>query len=149
MSIHKTAEWFALAIPAPTIKNFNVQNGVHAEEFAEHLAALKGADENSEKLLREFQAHCETFATSLKTLEVKVEVADKQELLDALADQLVTATGVAHMCGFNLSGALEHVNLSNFSKFDENGKPIFDANGKIAKNMSTYFKPDLTKYLQK
>jgi hypothetical protein len=47
------------------------------------------------------------------------------------------------MAGMNVPEALNRVNTSNFSKFDANGFPIFDENGKIAKNLATYKKADL------
>lgn len=49
--------------------------------------------------------------------------------------------------GFDMSGALKEVNLSNWSKFDENGNPIFNENGKIVKG-ENYFKPDLAKFVR-
>lgn len=70
---------------------------------------------------------------------------NKVELLDSLADQIVTAVGVAHMMGFDILGALEEVNRSNFSKF-EDGKPVFDANGKITKGKD-YVKPNLEHFV--
>jgi len=65
----------------------------------------------------------------------------KIDLLDALCDQIVTATGVGHMMNMKLPLALEEVNASNYSKF-VNGEPIFNENKKIMKGPS-YFKPSL------
>ena len=67
--------------------------------------------------------------------------------LDALADGIVTATGMAHMAGMDIVGALGEVNRSNWSKF-EDGKPVFNENGKIAKGKD-YSKPELKPYLHK
>ena len=67
------------------------------------------------------------------------------ELLDALVDQIVTAVGVGHMMGMDVLGALEEINRSNFSKF-EDGKPVFDENGKITKGKD-YVKPNLEKFV--
>jgi hypothetical protein len=39
--------------------------------------------------------------------------------------------------------ALRRVNGSNWSKFNDDGQPIFDENGKIAKG-PRYERPDLT-----
>jgi predicted HAD superfamily Cof-like phosphohydrolase len=67
------------------------------------------------------------------------------ELLDSLADQIVTAIGVAHMMGFDILGALQEVNRSNFSKF-EDGKAVFDENGKIRKGKD-YTPPNLESFV--
>lgn len=48
--------------------------------------------------------------------------------------------------GFDMVGALDEVNKSNWSKFKD-GVPAFDENGKIAK-ADGYFKPDLAKFLK-
>ena len=69
----------------------------------------------------------------------------KVDLLDSLADQTVTVTGIAYRMGFNFYPALNEVSNSNWSKF-ENGKPLRDDNGKIIKGKN-YFKPDLTKFV--
>lgn len=51
--------------------------------------------------------------------------------------------------GMDWEGALKEVNRSNYSKFDNEGKPIFLANGKIAKS-SNYTPPNfLLPYLSK
>ena len=50
------------------------------------------------------------------------------------------------MMGFDIIGALNEVNNSNWSKF-ENGKAIFDGNGKIKKG-TNYFKPNLIKFIK-
>ena len=70
---------------------------------------------------------------------------DRTGLLDSLADQIVTAIGVGHMFGMDVLGALAEVDRSNWSKFVD-GKPQFDANGKIAKP-ATYSPPDLARFI--
>ena len=51
----------------------------------------------------------------------------------------------SHMFGLDIEGALAEVIRSNYSKFVD-GKPVFDANGKIAKP-ATYSPPDLTAFV--
>lgn len=65
-------------------------------------------------------------------------------LLDSLADQIVTATGVGTFLGMNVPGALAEVNRSNYSKF-EDGEPIFNENKKVMKGKD-YTPPDLTPF---
>lgn len=127
--------WISKAVPAPTPKNESVQIGCHFEEVAEMMEALGLHAQAS--LLHDL---ADRFKKNEQTYTV-----DRQELLDALADQLVTATGVAHMFKLDIVGACGEVNRSNWSKFVD-GNPVFDANGKIAKGPS-YSKPDLTKFV--
>jgi predicted HAD superfamily Cof-like phosphohydrolase len=140
MTIHSIANWFAEAIPAPTDKNRAVQLGCHFEEVAEMADAIS----------EEVAVDANNFiAEHLKRLDgiggVNDPKINREALLDALCDQIVTAIGVAHMFGLNIQGALAEVNRSNYSKFVD-GKPVFDANGKIAKPPS-YSKPDLTPFV--
>lgn len=139
-------------MPEPTDANRCVQIGVHFEEVAEMCQALSPESESS--LSREL----EDVATDMKRIPgtmSPVEFAeawapgassiDRKALLDSLCDQIVTAIGVAHMFDLKIEGALEEVNRSNWSKFVD-GKPVFDANGKIAKPAS-YSPPNLDPYL--
>ena len=74
-------------------------------------------------------------------------IAAAPELLDALADGIVTAAGLAYMQGMDIDGALAEVNRSNFSKF-ENGHPVFLNGGKIGKGRH-YTPPELEPFLNR
>lgn len=139
-----TELWFKRAVPEPTAKNFNVQNGCHFEEVSEMLEQIKGVDAIAETFVRSLEKQVKLFATALKKGEIQVEIKDRKLYLDACCDQIVTATGSGHTAGMNVPEGLKRVNTSNFSKFDTNGMPIFDANGKIAKNKDTYKEADFT-----
>lgn len=144
--IGHTKEWFQLAVPEPTQKNVSVQLGVHLEEVAEMIAALKGKDRVTQSMFTQATIALHGLALHLKNNDGSCfEVEDKLEMLDGICDQLVTGTGLAHMLRFDIEGALAEVNRSNFSKFVD-GKPIFDANRKISKGPD-YFKPDLAQFL--
>lgn len=144
MSIKDTENWFKKAKPAPTEADLNTQISCHTEEFGELLATLKGVAGVDEYMIKQLQEEVDLFTVALRTGSIRVQISDRKEFLDALADQVVTATGCAYMAGMNLPEALERVNTSNFSKFDENGNPVFDENGKIVKNKATYVQPDLS-----
>ena len=146
--------WFEQAVPTPTQANRSVQLGVHIEEIGEMFGTLfghepevgsphRGVIELAKAFKESPVRDGEVFTEQFTTFENDV---DKAALLDDLCDQIVTAIGVAHMFGLNIGGALAEVNASNWSKFKD-GKPLFDANGKIAKNPDSYFKPDLTKFV--
>ena len=138
MTLSSIANWFTQAVPTPTDKTRAVQIGVHLEEVAEMATSI------GETFIAERIALIATQFKRDSAVELHEPGIDRTELLDSLADQIVTAVGVAHMFGFNIQGALAEVNRSNWSKFVD-GKPVFDANGKIAKP-ATYSPPDLTPF---
>lgn len=135
--------WFKAAKPKPTPKDAMVQIGCHFEEVGEMAEAVF-----DEQLYGEAYESADYFKEcGNDDSEEAVANFQKIELLDALCDQVVTALGVGYMMGFDMVGALREVNASNYSKF-ENGKPVFNEQGKIAKGKD-YFKPNLTPYLKR
>ena len=139
--IHHIRDWFKLAVPTPTDKNRAVQIGVHFEEVAEMAEAI-----GAETLAQTAHTTAEIYKVDFtEGIRVSAMHFNRQDLLDALCDQIVTAVGVAHMFGLDIEGALAEVNRSNWSKFVD-GKPTFDANGKIAKPPS-YSKPNLEQFV--
>ena len=71
---------------------------------------------------------------------------DLLEVADALTDILYVTYGAGHAFGINLDKCFEEVQNSNMSKLGENGKPIYNENGKVMKGPN-YFKPDLSKFV--
>lgn len=136
MQIEEITQWFERAVAVPTDRSRGVQIGCHVEEYAEMLEAMGVTALNEH-----------AFANWMKKSGVfKPDAVNRKMLLDSLADQIVTAVGVAHMFGFNLAGALDAVNRANWSKFDENGQPIFDENGKVKKGPN-YVQSDLSPFV--
>lgn len=111
------------------------------------LNELTPSCEESMQVLAEAQSALGKLSLLMKTNHTAVfpEDANRLALLDALADQIVTATGVGTFLGMNVPGALAEVNRSNYSKF-ENGEPIFNENKKVMKGKD-YTPPDLTPYI--
>lgn len=140
-TIEQIQRWFNAAVPEPTAKNCCVQIGCHFEEAAEMQQALG----MSAHALHAAAHRWKTVHGDYVELWADDDV-DRAALLDSLADQIVTAIGVAHMYGFDIQGALAEVNRSNWSKFNEDGRPDFDANGKIQKGPN-YSPPDLAPFL--
>lgn len=131
----ETFTWFITAIPEPSEVKLQVQMGVHFEEVGEHLDALTGTDAETQGLIDDARMALAKLAGRLKHKETKrVEVLpeDRLALLDALCDQIVTATGTAYLADLKIIGGLNEVNRSNYAKFVD-GKPIFHSTGKIAK----------------
>lgn len=143
IGIERTKQWFEQAIPNPTIEQACVQIGCGLEETSE-LAKTLNCPELSRNLANyanSYKAKNEYAINELALLSKE----DAQQMLDDIVDEIVTRVGIAHMFGMDISGALEEVNRSNFSKF-ENGKPVFDDNGKITKGCN-YTPPNLNPYI--
>lgn len=145
MDIKEIIEWFKTAKPKPTTDDIAVQIGCHFEEVSEMLTALSCNSSQTRQISEEFY-HSDSIYKTSDGDNVELPEDWEIELLDALCDQIVTAIGVGYMMGFDMAGALDEVNKSNWSKFKD-GVPVFDENGKIAK-ADGYFKPDLSKFLK-
>lgn len=141
MTIESIAKWFEVVYPETSSDTRRVQLGVHFEEVAEMLEAVGFGKMSSHE-------HLERLATRLKTgpNSLKGTVTDRDALLDALCDQIVTAIGVAHNFDLDIIGALTEVNRSNYSKFNH-GVPIYDKNGKLAKG-DNYEPPKLDEFIK-
>lgn len=137
-SITDIRNWFKAAKPEPTTKDICTQIGCHFEEISEMELSINSFFISSSPHLAE---HYKT----LGDVGTAIGGINHIELLDALCDQIVTATGVAYMMGFDIEGALKEVIRSNNSKMVD-GNFEFDDNGKIMKPDS-YSKPDLTPFI--
>lgn len=137
--IKDIADW----ITASGSNKVNVQLGCHFEEVAEMLDELVGEDDKSDEAIANAYDAVVALATQMKKGEVVVHIPDdnRDNFLDAICDQVVTGTGAATMLKMQVAEGLQRVNSSNWSKFVD-GKPIFDANGKIAKGPN-YVKANL------
>ena len=83
----------------------------------------------------------------LSELKEAIEQKDIKEVADALTDILYVTYGAGHAFGINLDKCFEEVQNSNMSKLGDDGKPIFNDQGKVMKGPK-YFKPDLNKFLK-
>lgn len=144
--------WFSKAVSDPTERNVHTQLGVHVEEITEMLEVLanSGKCRDSREQLS-FSVDVSSFLCKrLKAGETGIEIdfttVDRVALLDAFCDQIVTSIGMAHMLQMDILGALKEVANSNDSKFNEDGDPIFDFQGKIIKG-DQYFEPNLVPYV--
>ena len=80
--------------------------------------------------------------------ELKKAIKDKNiiEVADALTDILYVAYGAGHAFGINLDKCFDEVQKSNMSKLGDDGKPIYNKQGKVMKGPN-YFEPNLKKFL--
>ena len=84
----------------------------------------------------------------LNEFEEAVKDKDLKEVADSLTDILYVTYGAGHAFGINLDECFEEVQKSNMSKLGEDGKPIYNEQGKVMKGPK-YFKPDLSKFIKK
>ena len=82
----------------------------------------------------------------LEELKIAMENKDLLEVADALTDILYVTYGAGHAFGIDLDKCFEEVQNSNMSKLGEDGKPIYNDQGKVMKGPN-YTKPDLSKFV--
>ena len=88
----------------------------------------------------------ELIKEELDELKEAIDRKDIKEVADALTDILYVTYGAGHAFGIDLDKCFEEVQNSNMSKLGNDGKPIYNENGKVMKGPN-YFKPNLGKYL--
>ena len=69
------------------------------------------------------------------------------EVADALTDILYVTYGAGHSFGINLDLCFAEVQRSNMSKLGNDGKPIYNDQGKVMKG-SNYTKPNLKQFIR-
>ena len=67
-------------------------------------------------------------------------------IADALTDILYVTYGMAHSFGIDIDECFRTVHVSNMSKLDEDGKPIYRDDGKVLKGPN-YRPPNLKKIM--
>ena len=72
---------------------------------------------------------------------------DLLEVADALTDILYVTYGAGHAFGIDLDKCFDEVQNSNMSILGNDGKPIYNEQGKVMKGPN-YFKPDLSKFIK-
>ena len=83
----------------------------------------------------------------LDELNKAIQDKDIVEVADALTDILYVTYWASHVFGIDLDQCFNEVQNSNMSKLGDDGKPIYNENGKVMKGPN-YFKPDLSKYIK-
>ena len=83
----------------------------------------------------------------LEEFKEAIKNNDLKELADALTDILYVTYGAGHAFGIDLDKCFDEVQNSNMSKLGQDGKPIYNNDGKVMKGPN-YFKPELSKFLK-
>lgn len=145
-----TKIWFTRVRPEPNDQHFHSQLGCHFEEVVEMLDELEGVTNQEHNYVvnaREaLHLLAEQLKASAKVNDQMVRVVDRVKMIDSICDQIVTVTGVAHTLEMDVINAMQAVNVSNYSKFGEDGEPIYDENMKMTKGPN-YVEADLTPYV--
>ncbi len=81
----------------------------------------------------------------VQELSEAIQKKDLLEVADALTDILYVTYGAGHAFGIDLDKCFDEVQASNMSKLGEDGKPIYNEDGKVMKGPN-YFRPDLKKF---
>ena len=82
----------------------------------------------------------------LNELKEAIDKNNLKEVADALTDILYVTYGAGHAFGINLDACFTEVQSSNMSKLGNDGKPIYNENGKVMKGPN-YFEPNLSKFI--
>ena len=83
----------------------------------------------------------------LEEFKEAIKNKDLKEAVDALTDILYVTYGAGHAFGVDLDKCFDEVQKSNMSKLGEDGKPIYNVDGKVMKGPK-YFRPNLSKFLK-
>ena len=89
---------------------------------------------------------CSLIEEELSELKEAVKDQNIVEVADALTDILYVTYGAGHAYGIDLDKCFDEVQKSNMSKLGDDGKPIYNEDGKVMKG-SNYFKPNLKRFL--
>ena len=92
------------------------------------------------------QLRIDLIQEELNELKEAVKNNDIVEVADALSDLLYVTYGGGHSFGIDLDKCFDEVQNSNMSKLGEDGKPIYNENGKVMKGPN-YFAPNLKKVM--
>ena len=93
------------------------------------------------------QLRCDLIKEELNELEQAMKTKNLKEIADALTDILYVTYGAGYAYGIDLDKCFEEVQKANMSKLGEDGKPIFNEQGKVMKGPN-YIKPDLSKFVK-
>tara|TARA_B100000287_G_scaffold156671_1_gene147799 strand:- start:74 stop:445 length:372 start_codon:yes stop_codon:yes gene_type:complete len=83
----------------------------------------------------------------LNELEQAVNANNLKEIADALTDILYVTYGAGCAYGIDLDKCFKEVQRSNMSKLGNDGKPIYNENGKVMKGPN-YSAPNLKQFLE-
>ena len=93
------------------------------------------------------QLRLDLIKEELSELEEAMKTKNLKEVADALTDILYVTYGAGYAYGVDLDQCFKEVQRANMSKLGEDGKPIYNDQGKVMKGPN-YTKPDLSKFVK-
>ena len=93
------------------------------------------------------QLRLDLIKEELSELEEAIKTKNLKEVADALTDILYVTYGAGYAYGIDLDQCFKEVQRANMSKLGEDGKPIYNEQGKVMKGPN-YTKPDLSKFVK-
>ena len=93
------------------------------------------------------QLRLDLIKEELNELEEAMKTKNLKEVADALTDILYVTYGAGYAYGIDLDQCFKEVQRANMSKLGEDGKPIYNDQGKVMKGPN-YTKPDLSKFVK-
>ena len=93
------------------------------------------------------QLRLDLIKEELNELEIAMKTKNLKEVADALTDILYVTYGAGYAYGVDLDQCFKEVQRANMSKLGEDGKPIYNDQGKVMKGPN-YTKPDLSKFVK-
>lgn len=126
----------------PDAKIVKLRLALILEEFTELADACVGDTIGGQNLLKPLAEAMEA-VKALQEADLKVDVV---EVADALTDINYVTYGAGHCFGVDLDACMQEVQRANMSKLGEDGKPIYNAQGKVMKGPN-YTPPDIASVL--
>ena len=96
---------------------------------------------------RTMQLRFDLIKEELSELENAMKTKNLKEIADALTDILYVTYGAGYAYGINLDKCFKEVQRANMSKLGNDGKPIYNENGKVMKGPK-YFEPNLKQFIE-
>tara|TARA_X000000368_G_C22922814_1_gene663827 strand:- start:150 stop:521 length:372 start_codon:yes stop_codon:yes gene_type:complete len=93
------------------------------------------------------QLRLDLIKEELSELEEAMKNKNLKEVADALTDILYVTYGAGYAYGIDLDQCFKEVQRANMSKLGDDGKPIYNDQGKVMKGPN-YTKPDLSKFVK-
>ncbi|MBH90612.1 MAG: phosphoribosyl-ATP diphosphatase [Candidatus Marinimicrobia bacterium] len=89
----------------------------------------------------------ELIKEELEEFQTAINEKNIKEIADSLTDILYVTYGAGHAFGIDLDKCFDEVQKSNMSKLGDDGKPIYNDQGKVMKGPK-YFEPNLKKFVE-
>ena len=123
------------------MSNFN-KVGIFMKTFGQEVKTKPSFSNDKINKLR-----IDLIKEELQELMEAMNNKDLLELADALTDILYVTYGAGYAYGIDLDECFKEVQRANMSKLGEDGKPIYNDQGKVMKGPN-YTKPDLSKFVK-